>query len=151
MNSTFAGYKYDKRDNSLLKEIGFTEAESDFLIHNDVCRIATSKDDIPHVVPVSYVFERGVFYFATDYGTKKLTNLKANGNLALTVDVYNSTNNKAVCVQGRAKIIESGPDFNRLYSVFYGKFEWVRATPWKEGEAPFVAVIPFTKVSWGLG
>jgi len=27
----------------------------------------------------------------------------------------------------------------------------VRAMPWKEGEAPFVKIVPKKKVSWGIG
>ena len=105
---------------------------------------------VPHVVPVSYIFESNCFYFATDYGTKKLDNLQANNRVALTVDIYDSTGNKAVCVQGKARIIESGPEFEKLYRIFFSKFGWVRDNPWKEGEAPFVEVTPRTKVSWGV-
>jgi nitroimidazol reductase NimA-like FMN-containing flavoprotein (pyridoxamine 5'-phosphate oxidase superfamily) len=105
---------------------------------------------MPHVVPVSYLFERDEFYFAADYGTRKLENLKVNRNIALTVDVYSSIGNKALCVQGSASMIESGSEFDRLYQLFFAKFAWVRANPWKAGEAPFVKVSPHRKVSWGL-
>ena len=117
---------------------------------HEACRLATCADDIPHVVPVSYLFNEGHFYFATDYGTKKLENLKANRMLALVVDVYDSAKNSAVCVQGEAELIESGNEFSKIYDIFYRKFEWVRKNPWKPGEAPFVKVIPFSKVSWGI-
>ncbi|HJS81999.1 MAG TPA: pyridoxamine 5'-phosphate oxidase family protein [Nitrososphaera sp.] len=133
-----------------MKKVRFTPAERDFLMRNEACRVATCRNNVPHVVPVSYVFEINAFYFATDYGTKKLENVKANGNVALAVDVYSSMGNKAVCIQGRAKLIESGSEFKRLYKVFHKRFEWVRKDPWAEGEAPFVEVIPYTKVSWGL-
>jgi nitroimidazol reductase NimA-like FMN-containing flavoprotein (pyridoxamine 5'-phosphate oxidase superfamily) len=134
-----------------LDDIRFTEQDLEFLAKNEACRVATCRNAIPHVVPVSYVFERDAFYFAADYGTKKLENLKANPNLALTVDIYSSIGNKAVCIQGRTSMIESGPEFERLYQLFFDKFSWVRANPWKAGEAPFVKVSPYTKVSWGLG
>ena len=70
--------------------------------------------------------------------------------MALVVDIYSSVENKAVCVQGTAEIIESGQEFARLYSMFHNRFEWVRLDSWKEGEAPFVKVTPRNKVSWGL-
>lgn len=133
-----------------MNKVIFSDSEAGFLRDNEACRIATCRNNIPHVVPVSYIFEHDAFYFATDYGTKKLENLKANANLALTVDVYSSVGNRAVCVQGRTRLIESGPDFESLYQTFYRKFDWVRQNPWKGGEAPFVEVIPYTKVSWGL-
>lgn len=131
-------------------KVTFSKAERDFLVRNEACRIATCHDSIPHVVPVSYVFKDGIFYIATDYETKKYKNIKENGNVALVVDVYNSVGNKAVCVQGRAEIIEKGKEFARLYKIFYQRFEWVRQDPWEEGEAPFLKVISTGKVSWGL-
>lgn len=130
--------------------VSFTKAEKDFLAKNEACRVATCHGDVPHVVPVSYVFEDGVFYFATDLETRKLENLKHNNRVALAVDVYSSVGNKAICVQGTAEIIERGKDFARLYKTFHSRFEWVRRDPWKEGEAPFVRVTPTNKVSWGL-
>lgn len=125
-------------------------AERDFLGSNEACRLATCHGNVPHVVPVSYVFEGGAFYIATDYETRKYENIKENGRVALAVDVYSSTGNRAVCVQGRAEIIERGSEFARLYKVFHQRFEWVRQDPWKEGEAPFLKVTPTRKSSWGL-
>lgn len=130
--------------------VTFTKAEKEFLLANEACRIATCHDDVPHVVPVSYVFEDGAFYFATDLETRKLENIKKNRRIALAIDVYSSVGNKAICVQGRAEIIEQGKEFARLYKIFHEKFAWVRRDPWKEGEAPFVKVVPKNKVSWGL-
>lgn len=128
----------------------FTKAEKDFLGKNEACRVATCHDDIPHITPVSYYFEDGVFYFATDYETKKLDNIRNNNRIALAVDVYSSVGNKAVCIQGTAELIERGSEFSRLYKTFSQRFEWVRQDPWKEGEAPFVKVTPTGKVSWGV-
>jgi uncharacterized protein len=53
-------------------------------------------------------------------------------------------------VQGTAEIIEKGGEFINLYKKFYKKFEWVRKDPWKKGEAPFIKIKIFKKVSWGL-
>lgn len=128
----------------------FTKAEKEFLEKNEACRVATCHDNIPHVVPVSYVFENDAFYFATDLETRKLANIMKNNKVALAVDVYSSVTNKAVCVQGTAEVVERGPEFKRLYKIFSQKFEWVRRDPWKEGEAPFVRVAPTSKASWGV-
>jgi uncharacterized protein len=133
-----------------LAKVAFSKAEHDFLKQNEACRIATCHDNIPHVAPVSYVFEDGVFYIATDYETKKYENINKNNRVALAVDVYSSVGNKAVLVQGRAEVIENGTEFERLYKTFHGRFEWVRQDPWEEGSAPFIKVIPTGKVSWGL-
>jgi len=135
---------------SSLGKVIFTKSERDFLARNEACRIATCHDNIPHVAPVSYVFEGDAFYIATDYETKKYENVKKNDRIALVVDIYSSVGNKAVSMQGRAEIIERGAEFARLYKIFYDRFEWVRRDPWEEGEAPFLKIKATRKTSWGL-
>jgi uncharacterized protein len=122
--------------------VNFSRAERDFLSSNEACRIATCHDSIPHVVPVSYIFEHGSFFIATDYNTQKYDNIKHNKRVALVIDIYSSVGNCAVCMQGTAEIIEKGEEFARLYKIFHDRFEWVRRDPWEEGEAPFLKVIP---------
>jgi uncharacterized protein len=129
----------------------FTIKETEFLKENEGCRIATCTNDVPHIAPVSYYFEDDFFYFATDYDTKKYANLKKNKKIAISVDIYSPGKHKAVVIQGSAIFIEKGPQFKRLYEIFYKKFAWVREDPWKENEAPFVKITPKTKISWGLG
>jgi len=137
--------------NSPENNIKFSDKEIQFLDNNEVCRVATvSPDNIPHVIPVSYIFIDSLFFFATDYNTRKYRNLKENKNVALVIDIYDSTNNRAVAIQGTGEFIERGEDFKKVYDIFNRKFEWVRQEPWNEGEAPFVAVKPFRKISWGL-
>jgi nitroimidazol reductase NimA-like FMN-containing flavoprotein (pyridoxamine 5'-phosphate oxidase superfamily) len=133
------------------KQVKFTEKEVLFLLENEVCRVATSHNDIPHIVPVNYIHENNFLYFATDYNTIKYQNLEKNKRIAGVVDIYNSSvENKAVIIQGTAELIERGEEFKKLYKIFEKRFEWVRNDPWKEGEAPFVKVKPGIKVSWGL-
>jgi nitroimidazol reductase NimA-like FMN-containing flavoprotein (pyridoxamine 5'-phosphate oxidase superfamily) len=133
------------------QKIKFSDNEIKFLLDNEGCRIATvSPDNTPHITPVSYIFEDGFFYFATDYNTRKYKNLKTNPNVALVVDIYSSVNNRAVIVQGKVTIIEQGKEFQKLYDNFNTRFEWVRIDPWNEGQAPFIRVNPYKKISWGL-
>ena len=126
----------------------FTAQELDFINRYEVCRFATSMGDKPHVVPVCYIFDDGYFYIAVDYQTKKYHNLAKNEKISLVVDTYKP--NKAVMIEGEAEIIESGPEFKRMYEKFHAKFSWVRADPWEEGGATFIRVRPLRKVSWGL-
>jgi nitroimidazol reductase NimA-like FMN-containing flavoprotein (pyridoxamine 5'-phosphate oxidase superfamily) len=131
--------------------VKFSKNEEKFLLENEVCRIATSHNDIPHIAPVAYIYKDGFFFIATDYNTRKYNNIQVNGNTALSVDIYGSSvENKAIVIQGNAHIIERGEEFKRLYRIFYDKFEWVRNDPWKEGEAPFLKINPFNKVTWGM-
>jgi nitroimidazol reductase NimA-like FMN-containing flavoprotein (pyridoxamine 5'-phosphate oxidase superfamily) len=131
--------------------VKFTSKEIKFLKASEGCRVATSAKDVPHIAPVTYYFEDGYFYFATDYGTKKYSNLKKNNKIAIIIDIYSPEKHKAVMVQGTSTFIEKGSEFKRLYDIFYKNFSWVRAMPWKEGEATFVKITPEKKVSWGIG
>jgi nitroimidazol reductase NimA-like FMN-containing flavoprotein (pyridoxamine 5'-phosphate oxidase superfamily) len=132
-------------------KVKVTQKERKFLLENEVCRIATSHDDVPHVVPVAYIYDKDAITFVTDYGTRKYKNLEVNKNVSVVVDVYDhSGENKAIILQGKAVIIERGAEFKRLYQIFNKRFEWVRKNPWKEGEAPFVRVDAFNKVSWRM-
>ena len=133
-----------------MAKVTFSTEEREFLVHNEVCRIGTCHDNIPHVVPVSFVFENGNFYIATDYETRKYENIKHNNKVAIAVDTYDSLVNKAICLQGRANIIEKGKEFTRLYKIFDDRFQWVREDPWEQGEATFIKVTPTGKVNWGL-
>jgi nitroimidazol reductase NimA-like FMN-containing flavoprotein (pyridoxamine 5'-phosphate oxidase superfamily) len=129
----------------------FSKSEERFLLENEVCRVSTSHNDVPHIAPVTYIYQKNLLFFATDYETQKYKNLKVNNRIAAAIDVYNSSiDNKAVIVQGTANIIEKGREFRDLYQRFYRKFEWVRNDPWKEGEAPFIEIKTINKISWGL-
>ena len=128
----------------------FNQKETEFLESLEEARIATSHDDIPHVKPVSFVFNDGTIIVATDYKTRTYANIKSNPNVSVAIDVYKSGGHKAVCIQGKADIVEEGQEFKRLYDIFYKRFDWVRKDPWKENEAPFLKIIPRSKVSWGL-
>ncbi|MEM4220644.1 MAG: pyridoxamine 5'-phosphate oxidase family protein, partial [Candidatus Caldarchaeum sp.] len=61
-----------------------SDAELKFVQSNELCRLATSDEhNQPHVVPVAYIFTDNKFYIATDYGTKKLANIKKNNKVSL--------------------------------------------------------------------
>ena len=128
----------------------FTEKEVKFLNLMEECRIATTHDNLPHVKPVSFIFEDNLFYIATDYETRMYQNIRINSRIALSIDVYSPNNHKAVCIQGTSKIIENGDEFKKIYEKFFNKFNWVRNQPWNENEAPFIQIKPLTKSSWGL-
>lgn len=129
----------------------FSKSEEKFLLENEVCRVSTSHNDVPHIAPVTYIYQKNFLFFATDYETRKYKNLKANNRIAAAIDVYNSSvENKAVIVRGTANIIEKGREFRGLYQRFHRKFEWVRKDPWNEGEAPFIKIKTINKISWGL-
>lgn len=124
--------------------------EEEFLKTHEVCRFATSADDVPHVVPVCYIYKNGFVYIVTDYWTKKYRNLLKNRKVALVVDEYNPGAHKGVMIQGEAEILKGGEEYRELTEDFFEKFEWARKDPWKEGESPIIKVKPLKVVSWGL-
>ena len=130
---------------------GFSQKETEFLESLEEARIATSHQNIPHVKPVSFVLSNNAIVIATDYKTRTFANVSSNPNVGIVIDIYKSGGHKAVCIQGKADIIEEGPEFKRLYDIFHQKFDWVRKDPWGEKEAPFFKIIPKNKASWGLG
>jgi nitroimidazol reductase NimA-like FMN-containing flavoprotein (pyridoxamine 5'-phosphate oxidase superfamily) len=133
-----------------MKGVTFRKDEIKYLRSNEICRIATCNNNLPHVTPVSYIFDKGKFYFDTDYNTLKYANLNKNNRISLVVDTTENNKNKAVVTRGITTFIHKGRKFQNLYDMFYDKFYWVKKDPWKEGDAPFIEVIPKTKVSWGL-
>ena len=98
--------------------IEFSQKEIEFLKKLEEARIATSHDNIPYVKPVSFVFEDNAIIIATDYNTRAYTNIKSNSQTSIVIDVYKSGDHKAICIQGKAEIIERGSEFKKLYDIF---------------------------------
>lgn len=129
----------------------FSQKETKFIIDNEICRIATAKNNIPHVIPVCYSYNNGDIFFATDYTTQTFHNLKENNRISLIIDIYDKKEgNKGIYINGIATIIDSGKEFVNLLKIFYNKFEWVKKDPWSEKEAPFIQILPTKKISWGI-
>ena len=129
----------------------FSQKETKFIIDNEICRIATAKNNIPHVIPVCYSYNNGDIFFATDYTTQTFHNLKENNRISLIIDIYDKKEgNKGIYINGIATIIDSGKEFVNLLKIFYNKFEWVKKDPWSEKEAPFTQIQPTKKISWGI-
>ena len=138
-----------KKTSSATSEVKLSTREMDFLKSNELCRFATaSKKGEPHVVPASYIWDQDYAYSVTDYGTRKLKNLRENPHAAILVDTGGTQ--KLLLVSGPVEIIEKGEEYRRLYKLFYSKLSWVKRDPWKEGEAPFVKITPTFKAGWGL-
>lgn len=130
--------------------IDFSNDEKRFIKSFEECRFATSHNNIPHVKPVSFLFTEGHIYIATDYETRSYKSILENPNVALSIDIYDPNNHRAILVQGKSEIIERGKEFRLIFKKFFDKFQWVRSDPWEEDEAPFIKIIPKTKISWGI-
>jgi len=130
--------------------VKFTKKERAFIEANELCRLATaSKDGKPQVTPVIYAMDGDKFVIVTDYGTKKLKNVRENPNVALVVDRFHP--NVAVTVEGTCEVHERGAEYRKLLGILMARFETYRRNPWKEGESPIFSITPKKAVSWGLG
>lgn len=128
----------------------FSKKEVTFLKSLEESRVATAHDGIPHVKPVSYIYDQNFILIATDYDTRTYQNILKNPKASVVIDVYIPGNHKAVCIQGDVETIDDGERFQDYYQLFFEKFKWVRDDPWKEKEAPFLKIIPTNITSWGI-
>jgi pyridoxamine 5'-phosphate oxidase family protein len=129
-----------------LEKLG--KAEKDYLVSKELCRLATaSADATPLVTPVIYALDSKNIVIVTDYGTKKLKNLRENPKIALVVDDYHP--NRGVIIFGNCELHEKGKEYLRLLRILFAKFETYRRNPWGEGESPILKIIPTRIVSCG--
>jgi nitroimidazol reductase NimA-like FMN-containing flavoprotein (pyridoxamine 5'-phosphate oxidase superfamily) len=119
-----------------------------------VCRVATvDARRRPHTVPVCHVLTDGKLYFASGKDARKVRNLRAVPNLAVTVDLYADdwTQLKGVMLQGTTTIIEKGPRFRKIQKLLYAKYpQYPDMSAIEEGDSVIVEVTPTDLFSWGL-
>ena len=119
-----------------------------------ICRVATvGRSRVPHVVPVCYVLVDGKLYFASDNDARKVVNLRANGNVAVVVDLYAEdwSSLKGVMIQGRTAFIERGPRYRKIRGLLYDKYpQYPDEAALREGEALLVEVTPRHVFAWGF-
>ena len=119
-----------------------------------ICRVATvGRAGVPHVVPVCHVLVDGKLYFASDNDARKVANLRANGNVAVVVDLYAEdwSNLKGVMIQGRTAFIERGPRYRKIRRLLYEKYpQYPEEAALEEGEALLVEVTPRHVFAWGF-
>lgn len=119
-----------------------------------VCRVATvGRAGVPHVVPVCHVLVDGKLYFASDDDARKVTNLRANPNVAVTIDLYAEdwSSLKGVMIQGRVAFVERGPRYRKLRGLLYEKYpQYPEEAALEEGEALLVEVTPRHVFAWGF-
>ncbi|MHB1908675.1 MAG: pyridoxamine 5'-phosphate oxidase family protein [Nitrososphaerales archaeon] len=126
-----------------------TKVEREYLASHDICRLATAtKKGVPQVSPVMYAIDKEKIIIATDYGTIKLRNLRENPVASLVVDDYDP--NSGIILRGSCNIIERGSEYLDLLQILLKRFEYYRANPWSEGEAPILEITANKVKSWGL-
>ncbi len=124
--------------------VELTSAEREIVRWARVARLATVGDDgRPHVVPVSPVLDGDLLLFATDEESAKVRNLRRNPHVTLVFDDYveDWSRLRAVMIRGTARVLDHGPEWNRVRSLLYGKFQQYQAVaPIEPGRTVIVEV-----------
>jgi nitroimidazol reductase NimA-like FMN-containing flavoprotein (pyridoxamine 5'-phosphate oxidase superfamily) len=102
---------------------------------------------------VCHVLVDGKLYFASEKKARKVRNLRANPDVAVTVDLYSDawSNLKGVMVQGTATLIAKGPRFRRIRNALYAKYpQYPEQAAIGGADSVVVEVTPTNVFSWGL-
>ncbi len=124
-----------------------------------VARLATvDARGRPHLVPICFVYDRGVFYTAIDRKPKRtgrlqrVQNIEANPRVALLVDHYEESWDRLwyVLIRGRAALL--GPaerkEAEKARSLLQKKYANYR-TGLLPPDAPIIRIRPQRITSWG--
>jgi nitroimidazol reductase NimA-like FMN-containing flavoprotein (pyridoxamine 5'-phosphate oxidase superfamily) len=125
-----------------------------FIERERVCRVATvTAEGIPHLVPVCHVVVGDAICFGSGNDAQKVLNLRANDQIAITIDLYAEDwpQLKGVMVRGRARLIERGPRFRKIRASLYRKYpQYKSEAALDESDSIIVAVVPGHVFSWGF-
>jgi nitroimidazol reductase NimA-like FMN-containing flavoprotein (pyridoxamine 5'-phosphate oxidase superfamily) len=142
-----------KRRAARRRRVTFTKRAANLLRYERVSRVATAgAGGMPHVVAVCHVLVGDRLYFGSGEN-RKIENLRENPKVALTVDVYTDAWDqlRGATVQGRARLIERGPQFRRIRDKLYAKYAQYRAdAALSPSDSVIVELIPTSVFSWGL-
>ncbi len=119
-----------------------------------VARLATvGPDGRPHIVPITFVTTDGSLYFAVDQKPKRTRNLQrlqnivANPAVSVLVDHYEDDWSSLwwVRVDGTARIVEEGPEFDEAMSLLSARYEQYRSN---RPEGPVVEIKVERMTGW---
>ena len=125
-----------------------------FLDEVRMAHLATSsKSGKPHVSPIWYVYEDGVFYFTTRLSRVKGRHVQSNPSVALSI-ATDQRPYRAVCAFGQATIVKEGRDeWLKRISTRYGAKEamnWLADATKQPGRVVFM-LRPDRVLSWDYG
>ena len=103
-----------------------------------VARLATaSGEGRPHLVPICFALRGGTIYSAVDakpkstWSLRRLANVRARPEVAVLVDHYDDDWSRLwwVRVDGRGRVLESGPERDQALELLAAKYDQYRAQP----------------------
>ncbi len=119
-----------------------------------VARLATvGPDGRPHIVPITFASADGSLYFAVDQKPKRTRNLQrlrnivANPIVSVLVDHYEDDWSSLwwVRVDGNARIVEEGPEFDEAIALLTARYEQYRSN---RPEGPVVEIKVERMTGW---
>jgi PPOX class probable F420-dependent enzyme len=119
-----------------------------------VARLATvGPDGRPHIVPITFASADGSLYFAVDQKPKRTRNLQrlrnivANPAVSVLVDHYEDDWSSLwwVRVDGTARIVEEGPEFDEAIALLSARYEQYRSN---RPAGPVVAIKVERMTGW---
>jgi PPOX class probable F420-dependent enzyme len=129
-------------------------AHADFLARQRVAHVATaSPAGRPHVVPVCLWVEGGRLYFASGKTGRKIRDLRANPEIAVSADDYTEAWDglRGVVVQGTARIHARNAAFRRIRRRLYQKYpQYPTEAALGDGDSVVVEVTPRRVFAWGF-
>jgi nitroimidazol reductase NimA-like FMN-containing flavoprotein (pyridoxamine 5'-phosphate oxidase superfamily) len=140
---------------TLLSRHKFLHKETKYLSNQFIGRLATSRNNKPHVVPVRYAFQYGKIYINTAKNSRKVRNILENNNVAFVVDDYCDDGRikraRGVFIEGEAEIYESGNIYEFGTQLIMKKYTSEKGFRSGSQKNRVIIVIKAKKVSsWGL-
>jgi PPOX class probable F420-dependent enzyme len=133
--------------------VKLTRKVEQFVALERVCRVATSgAAGMPHVVPVCHALGGGRLYIGSGKG-RKVKNLAENPQVTVVVDVYSDAWSllRGVMIQGRARLVRSGPAFRRGRDLLYRKYpQYAREAALSPSDSVIVEITPTRVFTWGF-
>jgi PPOX class probable F420-dependent enzyme len=117
------------------------EREEDYLRLKERGFLATlGKNGNPTIVPVCFVYSKGVIYTAIDEKPKssrvpaRITNIERDSRVAFIVDNYSQNWKKLsyLLVHGKARVVENQREVEEAKSLLVGKYPQYRRLKLKE-------------------
>ncbi len=137
--------------------VSMSKAELDaYLAQPLIARIATVRNDRPHVVPVWYDWDGQSIWIETGLNFQKHKNLMRNPNCAIVIDTTEGgLRFKGVIFEGKAELITEPVEFVRetvirIYTRYLGEEGILAPTPQKMIQSPHVIIklTPERVISW---
>ena len=137
--------------------ISLTEQQAKRLADTPVGHLATADaNGRPHVIPVCFAYDGEHIYSVLDgkpkrgslTGLRRVRNILANPQVSLVIDQYDAdwTRLWYLLVQGRAEVVEGGPEPPAAIVLLRGKYPQYREMP-LDGN-PVIRITPERVTGW---